>query len=303
MKVLSQKDFDEAVRYLQQIFRTHRVDPDRVTIGQFEDGISNKNYLVRFDDEAERYCLRIPGLGSEGMVDRLDEKTNNLLACEIGITPEVIYFNHKNGVKVVRYIEGAQTLHADTIKDKDNMVQTARILRKLHTSPFRFHKDFNVFTEIHRYEQLLDNVNGKMYDGYYEIREKVLGLENLMNKIGIRVTPCHCDTLAENWIRDAEGKVTILDWEYSGMNDPIWDLTAPFIEDDFTSENERFFLEAYYDGAKIPSGTEEKVLCYKILMDYLWSIWARVKELDGADDLREYGIMRLNRGSKNLKKI
>lgn len=302
MKEISVKDRAEAIRYLKLVFRTRRVDDDQVSIQRFEDGISNKNYLVTFSDEETKYCLRIPGYGSEGMVDRLDEKTNNLLACEMGITPEVYYFDEKNGVKVVRYVEGAETLHADTIRKPENMEQIAKILRTLHSKMVRFHKDFNVFTEIHRYEHLLSNVNGEMYDGYYEVRSKVLKLEQRFNKLGIRVTPCHCDTLAENWLKGKDGAITLLDWEYSGMNDPFWDITAPFIEDDFTHEEEAYFLSAYFDGS-VPNDASERVLYYKILMDYLWSIWARVKELDGATDLREYGIMRLNRGLNNLKLV
>ena len=302
MKPLSAKDRAEAIRYLQAIFRTRRVDEDLVKIERFEDGISNKNYLVSFPDDGSKFCLRIPGYGSEGMVDRLDEKTNNLLACEMGITPEVLYFDEKNGVKVVRYVEGAETLHADTIRMPENMEKIATILRTLHSKTVRFHKDFNVFTEIHRYEHLLWNVNGEMYDGYDEVRSKVLKLEQRFNKLGIRVTPCHCDTLAENWLKGKDGEITLLDWEYSGMNDPFWDITAPFIEDVFTPEEEQYFLSAYFDGA-VPSDAAERVLYYKILMDYLWSIWARVKELDGATELREYGIMRLNRGIANLKLV
>lgn len=303
MRELSPKDLAEALDYLQQIFRTRRADSERVTITRFDDGISNKNYLVSYNDEPTvRYCLRIPGLGSEGMVDRLDEKTNNLLAAELGITPQILYFNEHNGVKVARYVEGAETLHAATIRLPENSVQVARHLRKLHSATVRFHKDFNVFTEIHRYEHLLSNVNGEMYDGYYEIRSKVLHLEDRINKMGVHVTPCHCDTLAENWLKDAEGRITLIDWEYSGMNDPFWDVTAPFIEDDFSLEQQHDFLAAYFDGS-VPADADERVLCYKVLMDYLWSIWARVKELDGAGDLREYGIMRLNRGIENLKEL
>ena len=299
---ISEKDLKEALHYLSVIFRAHRVEPDTVSIERFEDGISNKNYLVSFKDAPDdRYALRIPGYGSEGMVDRTDERCNNRLASQLGITSELVYFNADDGVKVAKYIEGAETMHADSIKSRENLRQVAAILRTLHSAPIRFHKDFNVFTEIHRYEKLLDNVNGKMYDGYYEVRDRILGLEDSMNTMGLRVAPCHCDTLAENWIKGADGRIHLIDWEYSGMNDPYWDVTAPFIEDDFSEEDEEYFLEQYFEG-NVPTVAAEKVLYYKILMDYLWSIWARVKELDGAD-LREYGLMRLARALENLKKF
>ena len=85
------------------------------------------------------------------------------------------------------------------------------------------------------------------------------------------------------------------------MNDPYWDLATPFIEAGFSPEQEKIFLSAYFDGS-IPPNAERRVLIYKIMMDYLWSIWARVKELDGGD-LRAYGLMRLHRGLENIRKL
>lgn len=276
--------------------------PSKSCIGaqyqRFDDGISNENFLVSYAD-GEKVAFRLLGKGAEGMVDRMDEKFNTTVAARLDITPRVIYFDEKSGVKVAQFIADAETLHNDTIKEDANLVGIAAVLRKLHTCKCRLHKDFNAFTEILRYEQLLRNVHGQMYAGYADVREKVMSLEQELNDMGTEVVACHCDTLPENWLKDPTGKIWLLDWEYSGMNDPFWDITAPFIEAGFSSERERYFLNAYFDGS-IPANAERKVLIYKILMDYLWSIWARVKELDGDEGLRDYGIMRLNRGIGNI---
>ena len=302
MKTVTERVRDQALEQLRTIFPDRCVTPDNVSILRFDDGISNENFLVEFRDSCQKFAFRMIGPGgNSGMVDRMDEKYNNLVGCELGITPEVIYFNSKSGVKVAKYVEDAETLHNDTIKEAGNLVGIAAILRKLHTSRYRFHKDFNPFTELHRYEQLLENVDGVMYEGYDQYRDVVYGLERELNKMGVQVAPCHCDTLPENWLKVPSGKLWLLDWEYSGMNDPFWDLTAPFIEASFTPEQEKTFLEAYFDGS-VPHDAERRVLIYKIMMDFIWSVWARVKELDGAD-LREYGLMRLARGIENVLKL
>ena len=293
---------DQVLEQLRLIFPDFDCSPDNVAILRFEDGISNENFMVEFGDTSKKFAFRMIGPGgNSGMVDRRDEKYNNSVGVELGITPDIIYFNPISGVKVARFIEGAETLHNDTIKAPANLEKIAGALRKLHTSRYRLHKDFNPFTELHIYERLLKNVDGTMYDGYQECRDKVLGLESELNKMGVDVAPCHCDTLPENWLKDRDGRIWLLDWEYSGMNDPFWDLTAPFIEAGFTLEEEKILLSAYFDGS-IPKDTERKVLIYKIMMDFIWTVWARVKELDGAD-LREYGLMRLHRGINNLSKI
>lgn len=298
MKTVSKQEAQTIAKILTGVF------PSKPCAGacyqRFDDGISNENFLVTYAD-GEKMAFRMVGKGAEGMVDRMDEKFNTSVGARLGITPKILYFNERTGVKVTQYIADAETLHNDTIQQDENLVSIAAVLRKLHTSRCRLHKDFNAFTEILRYEQLLSHVNGIMYDGYAEVREKVMTLEHELNVMGTQVTACHCDTLPENWIKDPTGKIWLLDWEYSGMNDPFWDITAPFIEAGFTPEREQYFLNAYFDGS-VPADAERKVLIYKILMDYLWAIWARVKELDGAD-LREYGLMRLARGIENIKKL
>lgn len=211
----------------------------------------------------------------------------------------------KNGVEVnhLLFARRKLILHALDQYSKRNYIVACSILTlQIEGLIHDALKDFNVFTEILRYEQLLACAKGEMYEGYAEVREQVLALEDELSVMGMDVTACHCDTLPENWIKDGAGKVWLLDWEYSGMNDPFWDIAAPFIEANFAKERESYFLNAYFDGT-VPSTAERKVLIYKILMDYLWSIWARVKELDGDEGLRDYGLMRLSRGISNLSKL
>ena len=89
--------------------------------------------------------------------------------------------------------------------------------------------------------------------------------------------------------------------EYSGMNDPMADFAALFIEADFEKENEDYILNKYFDG-NIPSDVHEKILCYQILWDYLWAQWTVIKEAKG-DDFGTYGIDRFNRAKSNLRRI
>lgn len=299
MKTATETESRAIATNLSEIFPEKSYDDLRCQ--RFDDGISNENFLVTFANK-EQFALRIVGKSGEGIVDRTDEKFNTSIAAHLGITPEILYFDTKTGLKIASFIENAETLHNNSIKTEENLSGIAEVLRRLHTSKCRLHKDFNAFTEIARYEQLLANTNGAMYDGYEDVRDKVLSLENELNKMGTNVVSCHCDALPENWIKDPTGKIWLLDWEYSGMNDPFWDITTPFIEAGFAPSEEKYFLNAYFDG-NIPTCAERKVLIYKILMDYIWSIWARVKELKGDSKLHDYGIMRLNRGLNNIKKL
>lgn len=289
-------DRDNLQSYLHAIF------PDRDTstaeiiqIG----GMSNKNFRVNFDSRS--YVLRVPGNGSDGMVERTNEEYNAQLSCKLGVNPPIRYFNPETGIKLADFIENAETLNAATIQRHDNMRKIAQIYRTVHNSHVRLKNEFNNFKEIEKYDLLMDRVGAVMYDGWQEVRPQVMRLEEHLNKLGVDLKPCHNDGLYENFIKDTEGRIYLIDWEYSGMNDPMADFAALFLEADFAKENENYILGKYFDG-EIPAEVPEKILCYQILWDYLWAQWTVIKEAKG-DDFGTYGQDRFNRAKENLKRI
>ena len=91
----------------------------------------------------------------------------------------------------------------------------------------------------------------------------------------------------------------LIDWEYSGMNDPVWDLADHSIECNFTDSQERQLLENYYQTNDLPPYIELKMLAYKICSDFVWSVWTIFKESRG-DDFGSYGRDRLERAAENM---
>nr|WP_308532534.1 phosphotransferase [uncultured Prevotella sp.] len=289
-------DYENIVSYVQNIFSKQDV-AKYIKIEQIG-GMSNKNFKVLLNNHS--YVLRIPGLASEEMVNRRFEEQNSILASQIGINPTIKYFNLHTGIKLADYIKGAETLNSGTIQRADNIKKIANIYHTLHYSKVRFYNDFNVFAEIIKYEQILKRLNIHMYDGYDNIRDKIFELEYMLNDIGVQLMPCHNDAVPENFIKDIEGKLYLIDWEYSGMNDPVWDFAALFLEANFTPENQDMFLYFYY-GDKLPLRIKEKIHIYTILMDILWAMWTVAKEAKG-DNFGTYGIDRFHRAIKNINK-
>ena len=259
----------------------------------------NKNFRINLDGNS--YVLRVPGNGSEGMVERANEEFNAMEGCKMGINPDIRYFNAETGIKLADFIENAETLNAATIQRHDNMKKIAVIYQKLHGSHVRLRNEFNLFKEIEKYDVLMENAGAVMYDGWEEVRSKVMSLEDYLNDIGVDLKPCHNDALYENFIKASDGTIYLIDWEYSGMNDPMADFAALFIEASFTKENQDYILGKYFNGL-IPEHTFEKILCYEILWDYLWSQWTVIKESKG-DDFGTYGKDRFERAKNNLMKI
>ena len=260
-------------------------------------GMTNKNYKAFVNDKA--YIVRIPGLGTSSMINRRDEMINSKLAADEGIDAKILFFDEESGVKIAELIEGAETLNPATAKKKENMELVVGALRTLHNSEIKMENRFNVFEKIEDYESLVKKVNGTLFEDYYEIKTRVLKLEKVLEDHGMEIKPCHNDTVPENFVKDINERMYLIDWEYSGLNDPMWDLAAHSIECDFSEDDEELFLNLYFNNL-IEDKHKIRILVYKICQDFLWSIWTILKEAQG-DDFGTYGIDRYNRGKKNLE--
>lgn len=289
-------DRENLLHHLSDIFPGKDVSKaEIIQIG----GMSNKNFRVNF--EGKSYVLRVPGPGSEGMVERSNEEFNAMEGCRMGVNPEIRYFNAKTGVKLTDYVENAETLNSATIQRHDNLIKIATIYHRIHDSKVRLKNEFNLFQEITKYDRLIVGVGGHMYEGWGEFRPKVMALESYLNSLGLELCPCHNDAVPENFIKGMDDTIYLIDWEYSGMNDPMADFAALFLESEFPEETRDYFLSIYYNGAT-PERIKEHILCYEILWDTLWAQWSVIKEACG-DDFGTYGHNRYNRAITNFNKL
>ena len=255
-------------------------------------GMTNQNYLVK--TSSNQYIVKFFGKGTDKLIDRQNEKFNLELLKDLKLDVENYLFDIEAGIKVNQYIENAETLDSNTIKTKFEKI--APILQTIHSSGKELKGEFAPFEEIKKYESLIQG--DFSYPNYEAVRKSVLSLKNELEKIGIEKKSCHIDLVPENFIEGPDGHLYLIDWEYSSMNDPMWDLAALFLESEFTPEEEADFL-AYYEGDKTPV-SREKIRIYKILQDIIWSLWTIYKEENGAD-FGDYGITRYNRAVKELQ--
>ena len=255
-------------------------------------GMTNQNYLVQ--TSSNRYIVKFFGKGTEKLIDRQNEKFNIELLKDLKLDVENYLFDIEAGIKVNQYIENAETLDSNTIKTKFEKI--APILQTIHASGKELKGEFAPFEEIKKYESL---IQGEIsYPNYEAVRKSVLSLKNELEKIGVDKKSCHIDLVPENFIEGPDGHLYLIDWEYSSMNDPMWDLAALFLESEFTPDEEDSFL-SYYESEQTPV-SRKKIRIYKILQDIIWSLWTIYKEENGAD-FGDYGITRYNRAVKELQ--
>jgi len=271
---------------------------DQIGEISFAGGLTNLNYYV--EAAGGRYILRLPGRMTESMISRENEKRNAQIASDRGFNCRLVYCNAETGIKLSSYIDGAETLVPRTVRLDDNMKKAAGILGRLHRSDIVWENRFDPFAEAKKYESLLDDPAARMYEGYEVMRLKVsVLLRARLDELGYEQRPCHNDLVAANLVKDKDGRMYLIDWEYSGQNDPMFDVAALFLENDFTPEDEELFFHYYFGGEAVPAGCREKILIFKIVQDFLWSVWTVLKESKG-DDFGSYGPDRFARAKRNM---
>ena len=254
-------------------------------------GMTNQNYLAITTNK--QYIVKFFGKGTEKLINRQDEKYNLELLKDLDLDVKNYLFDIEAGVKVNEYIESAITLDSTSIKTKFDKI--APILQTIHASGKELRGEFAPFEEIKKYESLIEEKIP--YANYEAVRKEVFSLEKRLAELGVDRKSCHIDLVPENFIESPQGRLYLIDWEYSSMNDPMWDLAALFLESEFTSQEEEAFLSRY-ESEQTPV-SREKIAIYKILQDAIWSLWTVYKEEQGAD-FGDYGVNRYQRAVKAL---
>ena len=254
-------------------------------------GMTNQNYLVKTTNK--QYIVKFFGKGTEKLINRQDEKYNLELLKDLDLDVKNYLFDIEAGIKVNEYIESAITLDSTSIKTKFDKI--APILQTIHASDKELRGEFAPFEEIKKYESLIEEKIP--YANYEAVREEVFSLEKRLADLGVDRKSCHIDLVPENFIESPQGRLYLIDWEYSSMNDPMWDLAALFLESEFTRQEEEAFL-SHYESEQTPV-SREKIAIYKILQDTIWSLWTVYKEEQGAD-FGDYGVNRYQRAVKGL---
>ncbi|HFD16381.1 MAG TPA: LPS biosynthesis choline kinase [Rhodospirillales bacterium] len=257
-------------------------------------GLTNRVYRV--DIDGERFCLRIPGKGTEDYIDRRVEATNARAAAEAGISPEMLYFDEASGLMLTRFLDGVTTMTPERFASVEGAVErAARTLRRLHRSGRNFAFHFELFSMIDDYLGVIAKRGAALPDGYHEVVAEAEAVREALAAHPAALAPCHCDPVCENFLDTGE-RMWIVDWEYSGMNDPMWDLGDLSVEASFTPEQDERLLNAYFGGPPEPFDRGRMVV-YKAMCDLLWTLWGLIQHADGnpAEDFWAYALGRFER--------
>jgi len=249
---------------------------------------------------AGNIIVRIPGPGTEEFIDREVEAFNAEQASIAGVSAPIIYSDPQSGLMISRCIDDIVTMNPDLFKSRKNSAARAgTAFRQLHQSGRQFRFRFELFAMIEDYLNILSTKDVDLPEGYHQVVQAAEPVKAALVKNPGSLAPCHCDPLCENLLDDGE-RMWIIDWEYSGQNDPYWDLGDLSVEGGFDDAQDMEMLRAYCNGNPDQESIARMVI-YKAMCDLLWTLWGLIQHANNnpAEDFWAYSIERFER-CKNL---
>ncbi len=262
-------------------------------------GMTNRVYRVETGEE--RFCLRIPGSGVAAAIDRRAEEVNARAAAKAGVAPEVLYFG-EDGVMLTPFIDDAVPLRPERLAEsKGALERLARALRNLHDSKLPFAGIFRAFATIASYAAALPGLGRGLSADERHAIEAVQDIGRALAVQPAAQRPCHCDPTGRN-ILDTVDRVWLIDWEYSGMNDPMWDLAYFSIESLLDGPGDRRLLTAYLGRA--PEAREAaRMAVWKPVCEVQAALWALIQLAEGnpGGDFAGYAKATFERAAERMR--
>ncbi|MER9949679.1 phosphotransferase family protein [Mesorhizobium sp. M0047] len=245
---------------------------------------------------AGQFCLRIPGKGTEEYINRANEVVAAREAAKAGVSPEVLHVDPATGIMVTRFIAGAETMSPEKFKLRSGSpARAGEAFRKLHNSGAVFPFRFELFAMIDDYLKVLSTKDVALPAGYHDVVHEAETVRSALAAHPLPIVACHCDPLCENFLDTGE-RMWIVDWEYSGMNDPLWDLGDLSVEGRFDAAQDEEMMRAYFCGEARPA-ERGRIVIYKAMCDLLWTLWGLIQLANNnpVDDFRTYADGRFAR--------
>lgn len=266
------------------------VSVDEITdIAVLKKGMTNRSFL--FCCGEKKYIMRIPGEGTDKLINRANEASVYRQIAGQGICDDVIYINPENGYKITAYLEGARVCDASCERDLELCMEK---LRLFHARKLQVSHSFDLFGQIDFYESLWNGAPS-CYKDYRKTKQAVLSLRDYIEEHAKERVLTHIDAVPDNFLftvdQDGNEDIRLIDWEYSGMQDPHVDLAMFCIYALYDREEIDRLIDIYFEG-RCSHEIRVKIYCYIAVCGLLWSNWCEYKRSLGVDfgeySLRQY---------------
>jgi thiamine kinase-like enzyme len=240
-------------------------------------GLTNTNYRVT--TPAGRYVVRISGKDTGLLaIDRANEIHNTVAAAETGVGAPVVAALPEHDALVLEFLDG-EVMDAEKLRRGDRLEAIASACKRLHGGR-RFLQDFDMFAIQRGYVQVVQERGFRLPDRYLEFEPRVRELEHAMRMRSEPTVPCNNDLLAENFI-EVDGAMRLIDYEYSGNNEPSFELGNVWSESNLSLAQLDELIAHYYE--RPLRNKVARARLWGLMSKYGWTLWGSFQ--DGISDL------------------
>ena len=283
---------------IQVICEALGAQQDEVTnITVLKKGMTNRSFLFSCKDK--KYIMRIPGEGTDQLINRRQEAAVYQTIAGRKICDEIAYINPENGYKITEYLDGARVCDAEKEEDLQKCMKK---LREFHGQKLRVDHSFDLFGQMEYYESLWEGTPSA-YKDYEKTKAHVLQLKDYIEANAGEWVLTHIDAVPDNFLfveENGKEEIRLIDWEYAGMQDPHVDIAMFCIYSLYKKEQVDHLIDLYFEG-NCDDRTRIKIYCYIAVCGLLWSNWCEYKRKLGVE-FGEYSL-RQYRYAKDYYKI
>lgn len=268
-----------------------------VDITVLKKGMTNRSFL--FSCKGKKYIMRIPGEGTDRLINRREEADVYHAIVGKNICDDIAYMNPENGYKITEYLEDARVCNPLNYGDVKKCMER---LRAFHDLKLNVNHEFDIFGQIEFYESLWDGTPS-VYKDYEKTKANVLSLKPYIDAHIMDKVLTHIDAVPDNFLfveKEGKEEIRLIDWEYAGMQDPHVDVAMFCIYSLYNKRQVDRLIAAYFTEG-CDDSTRIKIYCYIAACGLLWSNWCEYKSHLGVE-FGEYSL-RQYRYAKDYYKI
>lgn len=282
---------NDAIEIIEDILKVNKKDIHN--IHTLKKGMTNRSFIFTVNNK--RYIMRIPGEGTDKLIDRREEYDVYQRVKKEPYTETILYLNPDNGYKISEFLENTRNSDSNNVQD---VKESMNVLRKFHSQNYQVDHTFDIWKQIDFYESLRKAASA--YRDYEEIKAKVLKLKPFIEDNIKKWSLCHIDANYDNFLINQNNNVFLIDWEYAGMQDPDLDIAMYAIYAGYTKEKIDQLINIYYEN-KVSENIRYKIYAYVAVGGLLWSNWCEYKQSLGLD-FGEYSLAQY-RYAKEYSKL
>ena len=281
----------DAISIIQDCFN---VEVDEIkNISVLKKGMTNRSFL--FECQNQKYIMRIPGEGTDHLINRKEEADVYQALENRQICDDVLYMNPDNGYKITAYLEDATNCDAENWNEVEACMTK---LREFHELNLTVDHRFDIFGQIDFYESLWNGEKSYFKD-YETTKAAIFELKKWIDTLEKNETLVHIDAVPDNFLFTKNG-IRIIDWEYAGMQDPHVDIAMFCIYSLYSREQVDHLIDLYFKG-DVSLIIRTKIYAYIASAGLLWSNWCEYKRSLGID-FGEYSLCQY-RYAKEYSKL